>query len=54
MPLKAYVIGIVDAFQGQMQTLERCMGIPTEYCLISDEANISPTATTPGLFTGAP
>ncbi|KAL1870278.1 hypothetical protein VTK73DRAFT_2727 [Phialemonium thermophilum] len=31
MPLKAYAIGILDAIQCQVQTLERCMGIPSEY-----------------------
>jgi hypothetical protein len=33
MPLKAYAIGILDAIQGQVQILERHMGVPTEYCL---------------------
>ncbi|KAL2869148.1 uncharacterized protein BJX67DRAFT_379623 [Aspergillus lucknowensis] len=33
MPLKVYAMGILDAIQSQVQTLERCMGIPAEYCL---------------------
>ena len=49
MPLKAYAIGILDAIQGQVQTLERCMGIPAEYCL-SGKAAASPTAAAPGIF----
>lgn len=48
MPLKAYAIGILDAIKGQMRTLERCMGIPAEYCL-SGEAPVSPTAA-PGIL----
>ncbi|KAH8889189.1 hypothetical protein GQ53DRAFT_652668 [Thozetella sp. PMI_491] len=52
MPLKAYAIGILDAFQGQVQTLERYMGIPPEYCL-SGEAAASPTAAAPGIFSRA-
>ncbi|KAK4984603.1 hypothetical protein LTR66_008438, partial [Elasticomyces elasticus] len=52
MPLKAYAIGILDAIQCQVQTLERCMGIPVEYCL-SGEAAASPTAAAPGIFSSA-
>ncbi|ORX97046.1 hypothetical protein BCR34DRAFT_497229 [Clohesyomyces aquaticus] len=52
MPLKAYAIGILDAIQGQVQTLERCMGIPAEYCL-SGKAAASPTAAAPGIFSRA-
>jgi hypothetical protein len=52
MPLKAYSIGIVDAIQGQVQTLERSMGIPAEYCL-SDEAAASSTTAAPGIFSYA-
>jgi len=47
MPLKTYATGILEAIQGQVQTLEHCMGIPTEYCL-SGEA-----AATPGIFSRA-
>lgn len=52
MPLKAYAIGIFDAIQGQVQTLERCMGLPEEYCL-SGEAAASPDAAAPGIFSRA-
>ncbi|KAK4985104.1 hypothetical protein LTR50_006164 [Elasticomyces elasticus] len=52
MPLKAYAIGILDAIQCQVQTLERCMGIPVEYCL-SGEAAAPPTAAAPGIFSSA-
>lgn len=52
MPLKTYATGILDAIQGQVRTLERCMGIPTEYCL-SDEMSASPTAAVPGIFSRA-
>lgn len=52
MPLKAYAIGILDAIHGQVQTLERWMGIPAEYCL-SGEAAASPTAAAPGIFSRA-
>ena len=52
MSLKAYAIGIIDAIQDQVLTLELCMGIPAEYCL-SREAAASPTATAPGIFSRA-
>jgi hypothetical protein len=52
MPLKIYATGILDAIQGQVRTLERCMGIPTEYCL-SGEAAASPPAAAPGLLSRA-
>ena len=52
MPLKTYATGIVDAIQGQVRTLERCMGIPTEYCL-SGEAATSLPAATPGILSWA-
>jgi hypothetical protein len=52
MPLKAYAMGILDAIQCRVQTLERCMGIPAEYCL-SGEAAASPTAAAPGIFSRA-
>lgn len=52
MSLKVYAIGILDAIQGQVQILERCMGIPAEYCL-SGEATASPTAAAPGIFSRA-
>ena len=52
MSLKAYAIGIIDAIQDQVLTLELCMGIPAEYCL-SREAAASPTATAPGMFSRA-
>jgi len=52
MPLKAYAIGILDAIQGQVQTLECCMGIPAEYCL-SGEAVASSTAAASGIFSSA-
>jgi hypothetical protein len=52
IPIKAYAIGILDAIQGQMQTLKRCLGIPAEYCL-SGEPAASPTAATPGISSGA-
>ena len=52
MPLKTYATGILDAIQGQVRTLERCMGIPTEYCL-SGEAAASPPAAAPGILSRA-
>lgn len=53
MPLRAYAIGILDAIQGQVQIIERRMGIPPEYCL-SGEAAASPTsAAAPGIFSRA-
>jgi hypothetical protein len=52
MPLKIYATGILDAIQGQVRTLERCMGIPTEYCL-SGEAAASPPAAAPGILSRA-
>lgn len=52
MPLKTYATGILDAVQAQVRTLERCMGIPTEYCL-SGEAAASHTAAAPGIFSRA-
>ncbi|KAF2868541.1 hypothetical protein BDV95DRAFT_526442 [Massariosphaeria phaeospora] len=52
MPLKVYALGILDAIKGQMQTLERCMGIPAEYCL-SGEAAAAPTAAVLGIFSRA-
>lgn len=53
MPLKAYATGILDVIYSQVRILERCMGIPPEYCL-SGEAVASPTtATTPGMFSRA-
>ena len=38
LPLKTYATGIVDAIQGQVMVLERCMGIPAEYCLSGEAA----------------
>ncbi|KAJ6441350.1 hypothetical protein O9K51_04898 [Purpureocillium lavendulum] len=52
MPLKTYATGILDAVHGQVRTLERCMGIPAEYCL-SRESTASHTAAAPGLFSRA-
>lgn len=49
MPLRAYAIGILDAIQSQVQTLECSMGIPAEYCL-SGEETASTTAAAPGMF----
>ncbi|XWW99243.1 hypothetical protein V2A60_007252 [Cordyceps javanica] len=49
MPLKTYALGILDAIQCQVQTLERCMGIPAEYCLSGEPAAASTTAA-PGMF----
>lgn len=49
MPLKSYAMGILDAIHVQLQTLERCMGIPAEYCL-SGKAADSPTAARQGIF----
>lgn len=48
MPLKAYAAGILEAIYGQMRTIERCLGIPTKYCLhpSGDDAVVSTT----GLF----
>ncbi len=49
LPLKTYATGIVDAIKGQVRTLERCMGIPPEYCL-SGEAAASPPPAAEGMF----
>ncbi|PQK13173.1 hypothetical protein BB8028_0004g01040 [Beauveria bassiana] len=48
MPLKTYAVGVLDAIQCQVQTLERLMGIPTEYCLAGEAAPSSTTAS--GIF----
>lgn len=53
MPLKTYAIGILDAIKAQVQTLERCMGIPAEYCL-SGESSTSLAASAPGIFSSPP
>jgi hypothetical protein len=52
MSLKTYAVGILDAIQSQVRIIERCMGIPTEYCLSGSPAT-SPTTTTPGIFSRA-
>lgn len=52
MSLKAYAISILDAIQAQVQMLERCMGIPTEY-RIWGATPASPTVTAPGIFSFA-
>ncbi|KAF1734682.1 hypothetical protein CRV24_006224 [Beauveria bassiana] len=49
MPLKTYAVGVLDAIKCQVQTLERLMGIPTEYCL-ADETAPSSTAAASGIF----
>lgn len=49
MPLKTYATGILDAIQGQVRTLERCIGIPTEHCLSGEAA----ASATPGIFSRA-
>lgn len=49
MPLKTYAMGILDAIQSQMHTLERCMGVPAEYCL-SDKAALFATSEHLGIF----
>lgn len=51
MPLKAYAMGILDAIQGQVRTVERCMGIPAEYCLSGEAAALSTAA--PGILSRA-
>ena len=52
LPLKTYATGILDVIQGQVRTLERCMGIPTEYCL-SGESTALPTPGSLGMFSRA-
>lgn len=52
IPLRTYATGILDAIQSQVRTLERCMGIPTEYCL-SGQVAPSPTSGVPGIFSRA-
>ncbi|KAL8395058.1 hypothetical protein RB595_002825 [Gaeumannomyces hyphopodioides] len=47
MPLKSYATGILDAVQDQVRTLERCVGIPPEYCLSHT------AAAPPGIFSRA-
>lgn len=49
IPLKTYATGILDTIQGQVRTLERLMGIPTEYCLSGEVATL-PSAAAPGIF----
>lgn len=49
IPLKTYATGILDTIQSQIRTLERCMGVPTEYCLSGEAA----AAATPGMFSRA-
>lgn len=53
MPLRAYAIGILDAIQGQVQIIERRMGIPAEYCLSGGAAASSTPAAAPGIFSRA-
>ncbi|KAI0436081.1 hypothetical protein F4803DRAFT_252475 [Xylaria telfairii] len=48
MPVKAYAMGIIDVIQSQIQTLERCMGIPAAYCLAGEVSASQPTR---GIFT---
>lgn len=51
MPLKTYAMGILDAIQCQVKVLERCMGIPAEYCLSGEAAVSSSTGTaSPGIL----
>ncbi len=52
VPLKTYATGVLDAIQGQMRTLERCMGIPADYCLSGEAAASSPAAA-PGILSRA-
>lgn len=52
LPLKTYATGILDVIQDQVRTLERCMGIPTEYCL-SGESTALPTPGSLGMFSRA-
>ncbi|KAI0105549.1 hypothetical protein GGR51DRAFT_192817 [Nemania sp. FL0031] len=47
LPIKAYAMGIVDVIQSQIQTLERCLGIPAEYCLSGE---MGTSQATRGLF----
>lgn len=55
MPLKTYATGILDAIQGQVRTLERCMGIPAAYCLSGEVAasHTTHTPAAPGMFSRA-
>lgn len=50
--LRSYATGILDAIHCKVQTLERLMGIPVEYCL-SPEVTSSPDPNEPGLFSRA-
>jgi hypothetical protein len=50
--LGSYATGILDAIHCEVQTLERLMGIPVEYCL-SPELTSSPDSNEPGLFSRA-
>jgi len=52
MPLKTYATGILDAIQGQVRTVERCMGIPAEHCL-SGKAVAGGEAVAPGILSRA-
>jgi hypothetical protein len=52
MPLKTYATGILDVIRDQVRTLERCMGVPSEYCL-SGEVAASHAATAQGIFSRA-
>jgi hypothetical protein len=52
MSLKIYATGIIDAIQCQVRALERCMGIPREYCLVDDETVSSPMESS-GIFSSA-
>ncbi|KAL8319249.1 hypothetical protein RB597_006163 [Gaeumannomyces tritici] len=53
MPLKSYATGILDAIQDQMRTLERCVGVPPEYCLSGDAAVSHAATAPPGIFSRA-
>lgn len=53
MPLKAYAASLIDAIRAQVRTLERCMGIPAEYCLEGETAASaagSEVAAAPGIL----
>ncbi len=52
VPLRTYATGVLDAIQGQVRALERCMGIPAEYCLSGETAASSPAAV-PGILSRA-
>ncbi|ERT01067.1 hypothetical protein HMPREF1624_02304 [Sporothrix schenckii ATCC 58251] len=53
MPLKAYAAGLLEAIYAQMQSVERCLGVPRDHCLRPGPDDDGELAVAPGLFSRA-